>query len=246
MSECTYWANSELQPAGASLRLFCFPHAGGFSSFFRFWKGLCHPELAILPVRLPGRETMTQEPSFTTMSDLLDSLVKLIGKQDDQPFAFFGHSFGGLIAFALAHRLVEASAMCPTVVFVSASRPPNLESRLTERDFFSDSQPFSNHEFNRTVKENSEFAEFVLPGIRSDIQLSKSYRLDHGVRLETPLVVLGGASDHLVQPVDLIRWQELCRSDCTIHIFKGGHFFVKDFAGEVLSLIRKSLAANQI
>lgn len=65
------------------LCLFCSPYAGGGTSIFRTWAEDLPAAVDVCPVLLPGRD---------------DRLLEV-------PFAFFGHSMGGLIAFELAREL---------------------------------------------------------------------------------------------------------------------------------------------
>jgi medium-chain acyl-[acyl-carrier-protein] hydrolase len=44
----------------------------------------------------------------------------------DKPFAFFGHSVGGLVSFELTHLLKSESSLTPSHLFVSACRAPQL------------------------------------------------------------------------------------------------------------------------
>src|SRR5947209_4907352 len=89
----------------ARLRLFCFPFAGGAASAYRRWAGLLPADVEVAAVQLPGREGRFREPAFTSLDALLDALVPALRPALDRPFAFFGHSMGGVTAFEAARRL---------------------------------------------------------------------------------------------------------------------------------------------
>jgi medium-chain acyl-[acyl-carrier-protein] hydrolase len=84
----------------APLRLFCFPYAGGNTLSYRQWSTHLL-NLEVILIQLPGRERRLSEPPFTDLNTLVETLATEILPYDDRPFAFFGHSMGGLIAFEL-------------------------------------------------------------------------------------------------------------------------------------------------
>lgn len=89
----------------ASLRLFCFPYAGGSSLVFRTWAASLPKNIEICPVELPGRGMQMKLPYFTRMEALVNAIAPILLPYLDKPFAFFGHSMGGLLSFELARHL---------------------------------------------------------------------------------------------------------------------------------------------
>lgn len=89
------------------IRLFCFPYGGGGASLYKDWQGKMPANITIVPVQLPGRENRFQEEPFTNISPLLDTLYDIISPECNTPFAFYGHSAGGLIAYRLMKKLIE-------------------------------------------------------------------------------------------------------------------------------------------
>jgi surfactin synthase thioesterase subunit len=72
---------------------------------FRSWIGSM-AGVEVCPVQLPGRWERLREPAFTRMEPLIDALAPvLLEHAGAAPFAFYGHSLGGLVAFELARRL---------------------------------------------------------------------------------------------------------------------------------------------
>ena len=82
-------------------------------------------------LNLPGRGARANEPALTEMEAVLDLAQAELNTISDKPFAFFGHSAGAVMAFALASRLERAGggAKKPFALFLSshasASRPIN-------------------------------------------------------------------------------------------------------------------------
>ena len=116
----------------AKVQLFCFPHAGGGIAHYHRWGRLLPDSIAILPVNLPGRESRFNEPAIDDVHSLIDRMAPEIIESIREPFALFGHSMGGLIAYELAIRLREHN-LTPLVFFVSASRAPHRYVHETGR-----------------------------------------------------------------------------------------------------------------
>src|SRR5437870_4644362 len=100
----------------ARFRVFCLPSAGGGASVFREWRLAQGDDLEVVAIELPGRETRIAEPLRERVAALVDDLRDTL--PTDRPYALFGHSMGGLIAFELARALV-APRPAPAHLFVS-------------------------------------------------------------------------------------------------------------------------------
>src|SRR5260370_30684479 len=91
----------------ARARLLCFPHAGGGTSLWRPWSttpGL-PAWVEVAAIQLPGHGTRSGEPLFTENEQLVEALVEALLPsiaKEGLAMAFFGHSLGGLLAFAVA------------------------------------------------------------------------------------------------------------------------------------------------
>src|SRR5262245_65439974 len=67
----------------ASVRLFCFPYAGGGASVFRGWADGLLGAVEVCPVQLPGRETRFREPAFTRLPPLVEALAESLSPPFD-------------------------------------------------------------------------------------------------------------------------------------------------------------------
>jgi medium-chain acyl-[acyl-carrier-protein] hydrolase len=69
------WVTCPKPNPEASLRLFCFPYAGGSSLIFRTWVNSLPKSVEICPVELPGRGTQMKLPLFTRMEPLVKAIA---------------------------------------------------------------------------------------------------------------------------------------------------------------------------
>src|SRR6185312_1984176 len=100
----TRWLHFPSPSVYAGTRLFCIPYAGGGSAVFREWPGAL-PDVEVGLVRLPGRESRFRDRPYSDMTALVADLADILLSQVDRPYALFGHSMGGRIAFEVGRRI---------------------------------------------------------------------------------------------------------------------------------------------
>ena len=114
-----------MSPA-VSLQLFCLPYSGASATLFRRWQPSLPGWIRLLPLELPGRGLRFGEALHTDAASLVAQLAgELQGTLDSaSPYAFFGHSLGGLLAFELAHAMRRRGLEGPLALFLSGVSPP--------------------------------------------------------------------------------------------------------------------------
>jgi amino acid adenylation domain-containing protein len=231
------------------MQLLCFHHAGGNASGFLPWKAHLSPDIELCAVQLPGRGARVAEPPVREFEALVDELVEVIRQHVRHPFAFFGHSMGGLIAFEVARRCQRLGLPLPLHLFVSASSAPasrGASMRLHELDNASLIEAL--HGYDGTSPEvlaHRELMETMLRIVRADFAMLDQYRYEPGPPLPVPITVLAGAEDELVPHESLDRWQECTQLPCRRHEFDGGHFYLQSQTESVIALINGTLSAAQ-
>src|SRR5688572_3623984 len=80
---------------------------------------------------MPGREARLRDPGFVHVDPLVLATGEAIKPYLHQPFAFFGHSMGGLVSFELARQLRRAHGIEPRALFVSGRPAPQLPVEAT-------------------------------------------------------------------------------------------------------------------
>ncbi len=236
------WLRCRQDNPAASLRLFCFPYAGGSAAVYRNWTDL-PAEIDVCPVQLPGRDERFREPAFTRADALCDALVVALADYLDRPFAVFGHSMGAIIAYEFTRRL-QARGLSPRHLFVSGQRAPHIPLRRPQSYALPD-PAFKNRlrELNGTPEEvlqDAELMELLLPRLRGDFELSETYACADDIPLSCPITAFGGAQDHEVSRTDIAAWRILTTSAFDTAIFPGGHFYLEQ-EGQTL---RRRIAAR--
>src|SRR5215475_15174162 len=111
------WLPSGVANGNTSVRLFCFPYAGGNESAYHHWQQKLPESIQVLPVQLPGRSVRLKEPPYSELLPLVHAACEALAPEVQRPFAFFGHSMGGLIAFELARELHKQHGVQPVHLF---------------------------------------------------------------------------------------------------------------------------------
>jgi surfactin synthase thioesterase subunit len=223
--------------------LIVFAHAGGSASFFQSWTAHIPEHTELCAIQLPGRENRFSEPLLTTFEAILDAAEPALTAVTDRPFAILGHSFGGLLAFALTQRL-ETKNRRPTALAVSAFRAAHLppKRRLSE---LSDEQFLASiTELGGTpgdVMKNPELLELVLPALRADFAAVDSYRPAACKPIAAPLWAFGGAADPWVDAASLGAWSQHTSGDFRLRLFPGGHFYLLEHGPVLASELANTL-----
>jgi len=214
----------------ARLRLFCFPWAGvGASAFFPWSQYLSH-EIEVNGVQYPGREDRLREAPMRRMSPLAELLLRDLQSYGDQPFAFWGHSMGALVAFELTRHLARAGGPTPGYLLVSGRQPPHLPEPLEPIHHLPDAELVS--ELQRryggmpdAIARDPEVRAVFLPTIRADLELIHTYVHEPGPPLDCGISALGGTEDR-VSRAQLEGWSVHTQGTFRLHHLPGDHFFI--------------------
>jgi medium-chain acyl-[acyl-carrier-protein] hydrolase len=232
---------------GARMRLFCFPFAGGGASVFAPWARVLPPEVEVVAVQLPGRESRLSEPAYSDLTELAERLAVELAPFMDRPFALFGHSNGGLMAFELARVLRRDGRRGPVHLFASGRPAPQLE--LTEPPIHAlphDEFLAALRRYNGTPEEvlqNAEIMELIAPTLRADFSLGETYRYRPEPPLAIPISAYGGLRDEEVPQSMVEAWKEQTSSTFSLRMFPGDHFFIIGDRDLVLQELGRELRA---
>jgi surfactin synthase thioesterase subunit len=217
----------------ATLRLYLLHHAGGSHSAFRSWLPHFPADWELRLVVAPGRPRAASHPAVHDLNILGDALADhLGGLSEGEPYALFGHSMGGLIAFSAALETQARGVRSPEWVGVSGHpgpfnsitrtapplyrlSPEELRSGLIDLDGLPE----------RVLREPLLW-ERVQPIVRDDLQAAETWR-PRGIspRLELPLSAFCGDRDPVAGAADAAAWGAYTSEFVGVRAFPGGHFY---------------------
>jgi len=155
------------------------------------------------------------------------------GLEFDIPLVFYGHSFGALLAFEVAHVLRERGEPLPLALVVSGRRAPQCTDSespicgLSDADFL-EQVSVRYGGIPEEVRRNEELSGLLLPALRADMSLTEGYQYAHRGSLEVPILSFGGLDDIRVTRAELGAWKEETNRDFLLEMIAGGHFFHLD------------------
>jgi medium-chain acyl-[acyl-carrier-protein] hydrolase len=227
------------------LRLFCFPCAGGAASAFSLWSANLPSDVEICPIELPGHGCQPSEHPYNRLEPLIKKLACALLPYLDKPFAFFGHSMGGLVSFELAHLLRENYNLSPVHLFISGRRAPQIRAskplihHLPKPKFLNELGRLNG--IPRAVLENAELMELFLPILRADFTAIETYIYTSKPLLNCPITVLGGLQDLRVSYEELEAWRKQTNANFSMQMFQGDHFFVNSNRSILLQFLSREL-----
>ncbi len=242
------WFQSLSSVKRQSLRLFCFPYAGGSTYGFRSWQRYFPPAIDLCLVHLPGRGKRIGEPLFTRLRPLIQTIADVVTREPQPPYALFGHSMGALISFELARELRRRRFAAPRGLFVSGRAAPQLASReapifnLSEEAFITEVKRFNG--VPKEVFDHPETMKFFSPVLRADLEMLDTYEYRVEEPLSCPIKVYGGLQD-TDAPVESLRaWQEHTSARFSLRAFVGDHFFIQSSTTGFVDVFRRDVLST--
>lgn len=224
------------------VRLVCFPHAGGTAAFFRPWRAHLPAGVELLGVQYPGRLDRLGEPCVENVDQAVGPLATAVRSLLDRPVALFGHSLGATMAYEVARRVDGLAGL-----FVSGRPAPDRLRPVSDQ---LDSDDALWEELGRLggtrpeVLANADLREALLPALRGDYRLVRTYRPRPGPPLDCPLTALVGDADSEVDLAEAGGWAAYTRGVFTLRTFPGGHFYLMSRTAELVDEILGRLARH--
>lgn len=229
----------------SEVRLFCFPYAGGTSHTYRSWQKGLPQTIEVCPVELPGRNSRIGESPVRSVKRLIEEMTPALLPYLDRPFAFFGHSMGGLISFELTRELRRSYALYPERLFISACPAPHrrgirqrVSYDLPEAEFVKELKRLGTPP---EILDHSELRNIFLPIFRADFEACQTHRHSEEPPLDRPLTIFGGLQDKDLDRDELEEWRMHTTSVCVVRMLEGGHLFVNASQPLILGSLAEEL-----
>jgi surfactin synthase thioesterase subunit len=243
---CERWVFRPRPRRDALVRLFCFPYAGAGASVFNGWPAELPGYVDACMIQPPGRENRLSEAPIRRVAMLASEIATALGPFLDVPFAFFGHSFGALVAFETARRLRQNGSPFPLHLFASGFRAPHVAPRarpihnLPASELLDELRAFKGTP--TAVFEDRELTDLLLPAIRADFEAFERYCYMPERPLECPITAMGGNRDELVSRQELAGWRSHTDSAFSTRWFEGDHFYLHPNRASLIGAVRDELA----
>jgi surfactin synthase thioesterase subunit len=228
----TRWFQPAHSDPDARVRLVLFPPAGSGGTIYRDWHTLLPADITAQVVQLPSRLARWNEEAYTEISPLVEILLEVLDAElDGRPYAFFGHSMGAQLAYALTQAIERDGRVNPVLLAASGWAPRGF---ATPTLAFSQRPEPALIDWVRSVgllpdeiATDPAGLALVIPALRADLALCASY-VDEPATLACPVVTYSGSADPLLSAGAMDSWTS--RSDaCLGHLtLSGGHSYLND------------------
>jgi medium-chain acyl-[acyl-carrier-protein] hydrolase len=225
------------------MRLICIPHAGGSSDLFWSWAKSLDRNIEVLTVRLPGHGPRIADPILEEWDALLEDTFARILCYLSEPHAFYGHCFGGRLAYELAHLARHRGAVTKRL-FVSACRSPDVPHvgrylhELPDGEFRESLRQLGASE---EVLASESVTRLVMPALRNEIRLAELWNDRHGVGLDIPITAICGRDDPDDGRPRMVGWTAFGTRASEVIELPGGHSFPEQDTGAFAELINARL-----
>ncbi|MFC5290064.1 thioesterase II family protein [Actinokineospora guangxiensis] len=226
---------------------FLFAFAGGGASSWRGYVRADPPDLALCPVALPGRERRAAEPQPRRLDDLARSLGETILPLLGGPFVFFGHSFGAILATAVARHLHGRHGLSPALLVAACARPVHRRVKYGDPISGLSDEEFLDALGRRTgvaplaeFRDRPEAMSAFLPPLRTDLALMEASATPPASPVADAVLSVGGTDDPDISPEDVRSWGAYSRGPHRHHMVPGGHFTIFDRVDPVLGLVSQA------
>ena len=223
----------------AAARLVCFHSMGvGASLFTNF---LVRPPKGydILAVQTPGRENRMHEPVMENITELTDQVAQHLMPHLDRHVVFWGHSFGGTVAWEVIRRLREEYGWEPHHFVVSGTAGPHLMYKWQTRELLlktlvTDNSPEYLISLSRFV-DDPEFLKSIIPLMRIDYPLLEGYRYEERPPLSCPITAFAARRDDFVYTDEIRQWDQHTRGGFDLIEVDGDHWFLSRNRDQIIA-----------
>jgi len=197
-------------------------------------------------VSAPGRELRDGEPVERRLSSVVSSIAEAVLADARLPVAFFGHSFGGMVAYETAVRLKETYA-APTHLIVSAREAPRpADDRRThdvdQLHLLPDASLLTAVRtrfggFPVELDDEPELLQEMLDRVRVDLDLLSQAPKGDRPRLPMPISVFFSPDDQSQAEAEIRRWSDYAETPVSFESFVGGHSYPAQDAAAVVNRV---------
>jgi medium-chain acyl-[acyl-carrier-protein] hydrolase len=242
------WIEFGSERRNAQARVLCVPYAGGSTQVYQSLARSMPEKIEVGAVQLPGRWNRWREPLLTRVSDASRSLAREIARLSRMPYALFGYSVGGLIAFETARILArDAKQQQPRALIVAAIGAPTERPNLPHLHTLPDAEFIRRHidrypgGISPAVLGEPDLLAMLLPVLKADMEMFETYQYLPGEALPCPIYTIAGEQDLRCPSSSMAGWKKETNASLFSETVAGNHFFINSAVDRVRATILRAL-----
>lgn len=222
------------------MKLFCFPFAGGSCYSYKVFLPFVPAGIKLVSMELPGRGARIREALLTDIHSMADDLYKKISGQLSEPYAFYGHSMGTVLAYLVTKRIIADGLPVPVCLVMTGRGGPSAPDKEYSRHLLPKT------EFREELKKlggipdellaHEELMDLYEPVLRADFKALEQYVYQETACFDIPMLVMAGLEERISRE-ELMSWQKETCKPLQARRFTGKHFFIFDHARELMALV---------
>lgn len=164
--------------------------------------------------------TRGAQPSAATAQQYLHEVIAYVKTLADRPYALFGHSLGGLLAWCVLHELVAAGLPLPALLAPSASALGLAGGGFLEDD--------PREAFERAFGSRAAAMGSLQAAFAADVLLWRSMPQRQERAVDVPIAGFVGRDDHLVSVDSMRSWAQSTTRGFSLTVVPGGHLYLSE------------------
>lgn len=226
------------------MKIFCFPFAGGGGSFFDEMQAFLDKRDELITIEYPGHGMRLNEKLCFSASALAEDVYYQIQTAlDGSAYTLFAYSMGCIILTEVIHLIKKRNEfLAPNRIILGAHAPIDRSDALLslnlEDDYAMKKLIISFGGIPEYLQRDDIFWKIYLPIYRADYSILRSYKypiLDLDGLI--PIDVVYSENDTKLEEVE--HWKDIFGEGIVFHCFEGGHFFARNYFGEIYQLIKE-------
>lgn len=225
------------------MKLFCFPHAGGFSLYYAFLRKYEYQHIEKIFVFDYPRNNFTFNGTPSDFQQYVDAATDYIqaNKGENEPFMLFGHSMGAYIACEAGLAMQNKYGKAPLGVIVSGQNPPYSVTLGKHQEMPTDLYAFAKRlgGVPQKILENKQMCEKLYKFAEADMKAVATYKptqVSGDERLSCGML-LHGTDDFIVDPAYYGHWDKTFCKIFMDKVFTGDHFYFNNHRDEIAPLL---------
>ena len=228
------------------VNLLCIPYSGGSKYSFAPLIKKAPSNLNPVVLELPGRGGRSGEKLCDDIAVIEEDIFRRSLQFIKKPYAIYGHSMGGLLAFLLAKRIVQNGLPEPLYLFITGTTGPSVTidhkyHLLNKRDFLEKIKSLKG--MPDEILNNADMMDYFEPIIRSDFKLSETYTYPSSAPLNVPISVIVGDEEDM-DFEDVKAWKRESSAEVAISKLPGSHFFIFEHAESIMRSFGEKVAMS--
>lgn len=221
-----------------SIKLICFPYAGGNANFYLQFKHFIPDNIEIVTVEYPGHGKRMDESLSSSKEELLKDVINQIYPIiKNSEFAILGYSIGSIIAYEVIKILKSKFNISPIHSFFFAILPPHINAMWSMKNILTDMNYFYNSILSlggipKDIQKNTELMNLFIPIIYNDIKIfSEEFYFVPKAKYKFDISIFYSEDDDYDMLMN--QWSLYTSENCFFYKYKGNHFFINNYWEDV-------------